>query len=216
MDNNYKYKMMIIVFVLLIGYYNIIIDYTNSFYPNIVHEEDYINDIDDIMNININKVFVKQIFSDIEIDILINDTNNIENELLHFNEDYPLFMYGKRKSFDITYLDYDIIDKLNVYGKLIQTIEYRNYYMNSNIKIERKLDIHLDNPRDNTMYTIIIYLNNDYVGGETYIMLDKYNKFMIDPKKGKVLIFKGNKHLHGSQELLLGNKEIFVTYIKLH
>ena len=40
-------------------------------------------------------------------------------------------------------------------------------------------------------YTSIIYLNNNYVGGET-VITDK----MIYPKKGKLIAFEGNKILH--------------------
>ena len=48
-------------------------------------------------------------------------------------------------------------------------------------------------------YTSIIYLNNNYIGGETVVE----NK-VIKPKKGKLISFKGNKIFHKVNKVTKG------------
>jgi len=54
-------------------------------------------------------------------------------------------------------------------------------------------DLHIDTASDQTVFTSITYLNDDYQGGRTYIKDD----VEIIPKVGRTVCFDGNHYLHG-------------------
>lgn len=58
-------------------------------------------------------------------------------------------------------------------------------------------------------YTMIIYLNDDYENGQTYVVLND-ETITIEKKVGKVLIFEGNKVPHGSFKVKGGHKRILL------
>ena len=60
-------------------------------------------------------------------------------------------------------------------------------------------DPHLDDPE--STYTSLIYLNDNYEGGETHV-----NKKVIKPKKGKLTFFAGNKMEHGVYDVRQGER----------
>ena len=61
---------------------------------------------------------------------------------------------------------------------------------------------------ENVKYTIIIYLNDDYGNGETFV-IENDTEIAISKKIGKALIFEGSKIIHGSREVI-GNKNILI------
>lgn len=52
-------------------------------------------------------------------------------------------------------------------------------------------------------YASIIYLNDDYQGGEIYI---PELKFELKPKKGQLVCFQGGKYMHGVKKILKGER----------
>jgi hypothetical protein len=63
----------------------------------------------------------------------------------------------------------------------------------------------------NKAFTSIIYLNDDYVGGELYF--PQHNNFEIKPKKGTMLIFSGTiDNMHGIKEITNGTRYTHVTF----
>jgi len=60
----------------------------------------------------------------------------------------------------------------------------------------------------NVKYTIIIYLNDNYENGETFVVKNDA-EMDIDKKIGKAVIFEGSKILHGSREVI-GNKNVLL------
>ncbi len=63
----------------------------------------------------------------------------------------------------------------------------------------------------NKAFTSIIYLNDDYVGGELYF--PQHNNFEIKPKKGTMLIFSGTiDNMHGIKEITSGTRYTHVTF----
>jgi len=89
------------------------------------------------------------------------------------------------------------------YSKLIETIRKYNkklYISHSEIvrwptNVEQEAHYDFDfNP-----YTCIMYLNHDYEGGQTFI-----KKELIQPKTGRMILFKGNKIKHGVCKITKG------------
>ena len=54
-------------------------------------------------------------------------------------------------------------------------------------------------------YSVIIYVNDDYKGGET-----EFNKYVVDPELGSAVVFY-NKFIHVSAPLQSGTKYLFLT-----
>jgi prolyl 4-hydroxylase len=70
-------------------------------------------------------------------------------------------------------------------------------------------------------YTLLIYLNDDFEGGET--VFPKINKF-VKPKKGKAVLFQSVDHrgviideaFHGGNPVSAGQKWIANKWIRLY
>lgn len=59
-------------------------------------------------------------------------------------------------------------------------------------------------------YSGVIYLNNDYIGGETYFPNFNYE---VSPEPGRLVIFKGDlEHLHGVKKIKEGERKTIITF----
>ena len=84
----------------------------------------------------------------------------------------------------------------------IQNIDkhaYVNYFEVVKWKEGLNMEAHFD--FDYHTYTSVIYLNDDYDGGETFV-----NDIKISPATGKIVTFKGNTLLHGVNKITKGNR----------
>ena len=63
---------------------------------------------------------------------------------------------------------------------------------------ETYMNPHLDEASDKTILTSIIYLNNNYKNGQTYLT----EGTVIAPKIGRMVIFDGKKYEHGVNKIL--------------
>ena len=96
-------------------------------------------------------------------------------------------------------------------------LEYTNLvYWGVGMKLEPHADnFWIDDPQkphytSNRDYSSVLYLNNDFTGGETYFR--DYN-YSITPKPGKLVIFtSGAKHIHGVTEILSGKRYTMATW----
>jgi len=61
---------------------------------------------------------------------------------------------------------------------------------------------HVDDADPNTVFTSISYLNDDYVGGKTFIE----NEFEITPRVGRTVFFYGMDYPHGVNKIVEGNR----------
>lgn len=69
---------------------------------------------------------------------------------------------------------------------------------------------HIDSyDEKNVLYTLLIYLNDDYDNGETYLQ-DNDKTITIKKKKGKAVIFEGSMIPHGCREVK-GTKRILLS-----
>ena len=96
--------------------------------------------------------------------ILSSDENNIDDALRPF--------YDKIQN---------IITKIEGPNLYINVSEIVKWLSGSSV-----MKPHLDRKED--LFGVIIYLNDDFLGGKTYFK----NGIMISPKKGSILLFTGN------------------------
>jgi hypothetical protein len=82
--------------------------------------------------------------------------------------------------------------------------ECKYFFEERNIEIYKKLFI-------NKIFTSIIYLSDDYEGGELFF--PQHEGFSIKPSKGTMLIFSGTiNNMHGINEILKGTRYTHVTF----
>lgn len=60
-------------------------------------------------------------------------------------------------------------------------------------------------------YASILYLNDDYEGGELYIT---DLKITIKPKKGQLVCFQGGKYMHGVKKIITGERLTNICWFK--
>jgi hypothetical protein len=77
-------------------------------------------------------------------------------------------------------------------------------------KLGSKQAYHRDTASDNTVFTSITYLNDDYAGGETSF----FNDMNIVPKTGRTVYFDGNHYVHGVNEIKNGVRYSFPIWYK--
>ena len=73
-----------------------------------------------------------------------------------------------------------------------------------------KQDLHIDDARLNTTLACIIYLNEDYTGGQTYFE----DGTIIAPKTGRVLFFDGCYYKHGVKCIKEGTRYTIAAWFK--
>jgi hypothetical protein len=61
---------------------------------------------------------------------------------------------------------------------------------------------HFDTASSQTVLTSITYLNENFVGGDTYFE----DGAIIKPVIGRTLVFNGMKYVHGVKEILSGTR----------
>jgi predicted 2-oxoglutarate/Fe(II)-dependent dioxygenase YbiX len=70
--------------------------------------------------------------------------------------------------------------------------------------------LHFDNASNNTILSSIIYLNDDYQGGQTFFE----EKTVFAPKKKRALFFDGTKYKHGVMPITEGNRYTLAIWYK--
>lgn len=70
--------------------------------------------------------------------------------------------------------------------------------------------LHFDNAADNTILSSILYLNDDYKGGQTFFE----DNTIIAPKKKRALFFNGKIYKHGVAEIKEGVRYTLAVWYK--
>jgi hypothetical protein len=70
--------------------------------------------------------------------------------------------------------------------------------------------LHFDNASDKTILSSIIYLNEDYQGGQTYFE----DKTVVAPRNKRALFFDGTKYKHGVAPVTDGNRYTLAIWYK--
>jgi hypothetical protein len=92
----------------------------------------------------------------------------------------------------------------------IQNID-KNAYINyfEIVKWKQGLNMGAHYDFDYHTYTSVIYLNEDYEGGETFV-----ESMKIPPATGKIVTFEGNTLLHGVNKIIKGNRYTVPVWYK--
>ena len=96
-------------------------------------------------------------------------------------------------------------------------LEFSNLvYWGVGMKLDKHADNHyIDDPQKphytpNRDYSSVLYLNDDFTGGETYFY--NYN-YEVKPEPGTVILFSSGKdHIHGVNEVLSGERYTMATW----
>ena len=85
-----------------------------------------------------------------------------------------------------------IVEKLQTYASYLRNGELDWCHV---VKWDKgaHMNPHLDTAKEDTVLTSLVYLNDDYRGGETYFM----DGTVFEPKKGRALFFDGKYFVHG-------------------
>lgn len=112
----------------------------------------------------------------------------------------------------LTHVDIRYLAHVHARKSDTKTIVYNSF---SYIRYENEgfVPLHTDIYDEDANYTLIIYLNDDYENGQTYIMKDSI-EIKIEKRIGKAVLFKGKELLHGSHKVH-GIKKILIAKIKL-
>ena len=119
--------------------------------------------------------------------------------------------------FRIKFIDIIIQEMIQkIYNEKIKLILNSDFYINETFSyvrynndglVENHYDKYLNNK---ARFSILIYLNDEYDDGETYIYNENETKKITIPKKtGKCIIFDGSKLLHGCNRVK-GIKNILI------
>jgi hypothetical protein len=168
---------------------------------------------------------MEQIFKQVNIisldecEILIDyqKNNSTNNEVGEFWNNRVVSSYND----EIRYLTDKIHGKIinmceELYNKKVY-LEFSNLvYWGVGMKLDKHADNHyIDNPQKlhyspNRNYSSVLYLNDDFTGGETYFC--NYN-FEVKPESGTVILFSSGKdHIHGVNEVLSGERYTMSTW----
>lgn len=75
---------------------------------------------------------------------------------------------------------------------------------------DAKQDLHYDTSSEKTIYSSITYLNDQYLGGQTYFE----EGTIIKPIKKRTLFFNGMKYKHGVMPVKKGPRYTLATWYK--
>ena len=121
------------------------------------------------------------------VELLGNEVHHVGYEFLHrYCKDVPLIGYSVIN---------DLPLRADFYYRRYGTGDNYNWHVDKTQDPARKLII-----------SILIYLNDDFDGGQTKFLLDKLK---VEPKRGSVLMFPcGPHYIHKSSVITSGNKHV--------
>jgi len=76
--------------------------------------------------------------------------------------------------------------------------------------IGSKQDLHFDTASNKTTFSSIVYLNDNFEGGETYYK----DGTIIKPILGRSLFFDGNYYKHGVKKVKKNTRYVLATWYK--
>ena len=125
------------------------------------------------------------LLSQSECDTLINYYKENENFSEKFRDVYPLQLKTKDPIIDFLKTKLNSISKN--FNSEIDWFQIVKWPINST------QNLHFDTASQKTTLTSIVYLNDNYTGGQTYYE----DGTIFKPKKGRGLFFDGQYHKHG-------------------
>jgi len=140
-----------------------------------------------------------------ETKFLINYYNSNESKTFVFGNTYPLDLPIKNINQDFNFL----IKKLNTNAKKINNSEI-DWFQIVRWGISTGQPLHFDTASNQTTLSSILYLNDDFQGGETYYK----DGSLFSPVTGRILYFDGNYYKHGVKPITKGTRYTVATWYK--
>lgn len=137
-------------------------------------------------------------------------TSNEINLLLNFykeNNNYT-FKHGSTYPLSIDSYFFELRNKINMFFKPIDICI--DWWQVVHWPINSFQDLHYDNTDKKTTLSSILYLNNNFNGGETYFE----EGTIISPKLNRCLIFDGKKYKHGVNKINKGDRYTLAIWYK--
>jgi len=132
----------------------------------------------------------------------INFYKKNKNKAKKFRNVFPLDL--KKEDLEI-----DFINKIHNISKTINNsiIDWAQivYWPKNSFQ-----DFHFDNSSDKTTLSSICYLNDNYIGGQTYFE----DGTIFTPITGRTLFFDGKYYLHGVKKIISGNRYVLAMWYK--
>tara|TARA_R110000824_G_scaffold17577_14_gene71099 strand:- start:2605 stop:3063 length:459 start_codon:yes stop_codon:yes gene_type:complete len=122
------------------------------------------------------------------------------------------FIFGNTEALNISLQDKNfepLINKLNISSKKINN-SYVDWLQIIKWKVSDGQKLHFDTASDQTTLSSILYLNDNFKGGETYF---KDGSFFA-PINGRMLYFDGNYFKHGVKPITKGTRYTLAAWYK--
>ena len=137
-----------------------------------------------------------------ECNLVINFYKKNLNRVKSFRDVFPLDLEQEDK--DI----YFIIKKLNKFvEKLNHTIDWIQIVK---WPVKSIQNLHFDNTSSFTTFSSILYLNDDFEGGQTFFE----DGTIVKPVVGRALFFDGNFYKHGVKKVDKNTRYVIATWYK--
>lgn len=120
------------------------------------------------------------------------------------NVNHLINLWELREQFDFVNI---LHDRLMAHIKTIDEKVTMDYFEICERFVGTSMDLHTDYKHQK--YTSIIYLNNDYEGGETIV-----EGIFIKPEIGNIITFKGSEIPHGINEIKGANRFAIPVWYK--
>lgn len=168
-------------------------------------------------------ILIKNMLSQPEIDYLLNFINkSSESDWGKFQSNYQGESIWKNRILVLRELSWilesdfkilnDMQSRIILFSNLILNKEYSmrdGVYNLSRSLPGQGMGVHTDDDHDITKWGIVVYLNDDYVGGEIFYP-DK--NIEIKPIKGSMVIHKSTIK-HGVKEVSVGTRYFFTSFL---
>ena len=138
-----------------------------------------------------------------ETKFLINYYNSNESKTFVFGNTNPLNISLKDENLKF------LINKLNISAKKINNSQL-DWLQIVKWKVSKGQDLHFDTASNQTTLSSILYLNDDFEGGETYYE----DGTLFSPVTGRILYFDGNYYKHGVKPITKGTRYTIATWYK--
>jgi hypothetical protein len=150
----------------------------------------------------VNTLIIDNFLSKKECNFLINFYKSNENKSVLFRDVYPIQL--DENNFMVNFL----VKKLETTSKLFNS--KIDWFEIVKWPIGSYQDLHFDTASNKTTLSSIVYLNENFEGGQTYYE----DNTTIQPIIGRALFFDGNFHKHGVKKVKKDIRYVIAAWYK--